>query len=224
MLVLTKTGRTLKVDQNPFVTPNTPSSSGGGNISGGWTGSNKHHVDVKRRRKSGPLQSSMDSLSTLNLIPGDIADASPLSPLKVASDERDDSTRFPDPVNPNLNERIELMLETSFNPIVPSAVCLSSSMIAHQGSIPCSGTNIELKKCQDDDDLPAKSSSTTSEDEENEDESPLSSPIMEMATVASSNAVATVQGENLQNQNDSIDGACSSSSITIPNLFQPKFP
>ena len=224
MLVLTKTGRTLKVDQNPFVTPNTPSSSGGGNISGGWTGSNKHHVDVKRRRKSGPLQSSMDSLSTLNLIPGDIADASPLSPLKMASDERDDSTRFPDPVNPNLNERIELMLETSFNPIVPSAVCLSSSMIAHQGSIPCSGTNIELKKCQDDDDLPAKSSSTTSEEGENEDESPLSSPIMEMATVASGNAVATVQGENLPNQNDSIDGACSSSNITIPNLFQPKFP
>ena len=97
-------------------------------------------------------------------------------------------------------------------------------MIAHQGSIPCSGTNIELKKCQDDDDLPAKSSSTTSEEGENEDESPLSSPIMEMATVASGNAVATVQGENLPNQNDSIDGACSSSNITIPNLFQPKFP
>ena len=221
MLVLTKTGRTLKVDQNPFVTPNTPSSSGGGNISGGWTSSNKHHVDVKRRRKSGPLQSSMDSLSTLNLIPGDIADTSPISPLKMASDERNDSTRFPDPVNPNLNERIELMLETSFNPIVPSAVCLSSSMIAHQGSIPCSGTNIELKKCQDDDDLPAKSSSTTSEEGENEDESPLSSPIME---IASGNAVATVQGENLPNQNDSIDGACSSNNITIPNLFQPKLP
>merc|ERR1719412_389899 len=149
----------------------------------------------------------MDSLSTLNLIPGDIADASPLSPLKMASD---DSTRFPDPVNPNLNERIELMLETSFNPIVPSAVCLSSSMIAHQGSIPCSGTNIELNKCPDDDDLPAKSSSTTSEEGENEDESPLSSPIME---IASGNAVATVQGDNLLNQNDSIDGACSSNNI-----------
>ena len=196
MLVLTKTGRTLKVDQNPFVTPNTPSSSGGGNISGGWTGSNKHHVDVKRRRKSGPLQSSMDSLSTLNLIPcDDIADT---SPLKMASDERNDSARSSCgiPVNPNLNERIELMLETSFNPIVPSAVCLSSSMIAHQGSIPCSGTNIELKKCQDDDDLPAKSSSTTSEEGENEDESPLSSPIMEMASV---NAVASIQGENSLN-------------------------
>ena len=158
MLVLTKTGRTLKVDQNPFVVPNTPSSSGGVNMSGSVTGSNKNHIEVKRRRKSGPLQSNIDSLSALNLLPDEA-----VGRLDMTSG----ATSIPDS-SPNLNDRIGLMLETSFNPIIPSAVCLSSSMVAHQGSIPCSGVGIELKECQDDDDLPAKSSSTTSA-EENED-------------------------------------------------------
>ena len=168
MLVLTKTGRTLKVDHSPFVVPTTPSSSGGGNASGSVTSSSKHQIEVKRRRKSGPLQSSIASLSSLNLMADD-------GPLKMIGG----TTNISDPSH-NVNNRIGLMFETSFNPIVPSAVCLSSSMVAHQGSIPCSGSGIELKDCQDDDDLPAKSSSTS--EEENEEESPLSSPIMEMAT------------------------------------------
>ena len=167
MLVLTKTGRTLKVDQSPFV---VPSSSSGGNISGGLAGSHKTHVEVKRRRKSGPLQSSIDSLSMLNLLPSDES-----SHLQITGGVGG-STSVPDAPS-NVNDRIERMLDTSFN---PSAVCLSSSMVAHQGSLPCTGVDIELNECQETDDRPAKSSSTS---EENEEESPLSSPNMKMVNI-----------------------------------------
>merc|ERR1719414_1032887 len=182
MLILTKTGRTLKVDQNPFAAPNTPSSSGGGNISGGFTGSHKHPIEFKRRRKSGPLQASIDSLANLELLPMD-------DPKHVKMTESD--LNIPD-ASPNMNQRIGLMLETSFNPIGPSAACLSSSMVAHQGSIPCSGASIELKECHDDGDLPDKSSSTTSDD--NEVESPLSSPVMELSNDKPEETIKSLDG------------------------------
>ena len=214
MLVLTKTGRTLKVDQTPFVVPNTPSSSGGGNMSGSATGSNKHHIEVKRRRKSGPLQSSIDSLSTLNLLPGE-----GVSHLEMTTG----ATSIPDS-SPNLNDRIGLMLETSFNPIIPSAVCLSSSMVAHQGSLPCSGVGIELKECQDDDDLPAKSSSTTSEGE-NEEDSPLSSPIMELTNIKMETPSTTTSHiGDMMKSTDPVDSACCSNNILLSASFQHKSP
>ena len=197
MLVLSKTGRTLKVDQSPFAAPNTPSSSGGGNISGGFTGSYKHPIEFKRRRKSGPLQSSFDSFPTLELLPGN-------EHIKMTETD----LNMADP-SPNINDRIGLMLETSFNPVGTSAACLSSSMVAHQGSIPCSGAIIELKQCPDDDDLPAKSSSTTSE--ENEEESPLSSPIMEMSN-ANPASICHVE-DNIKSLGE-IESGCSNSILS----------
>ena len=82
------------------------------------------------------------------------------------------------------------MFKSSFNPIVSAPICLSSSMVAHQGSIPCSGAGgIEFKECDYDDDLPANSSSsTTSEEQNEEEESPLSSPIMEMGIATTQKA------------------------------------
>ena len=206
MLVLTKTGRTLKVDRSPFVVPNTPSSSGGGNASGSVT--SKHPIEVKRRRKSGPLQSSIASLSSLNLM----ADDAGAGGLKMIGG----TANISDP-SPNVNDRIGLMFETSFNPIVPSPVCLSSSMVAHQGSIPCSGAGgIELKECQDDDDRPAKSSSTSEEDNE-EEESPLSSPIMEMAIVATTETTRKSHLVDTLILTDPIDGAGDGSPSNLYN-------
>ena len=199
LLVLTKTGRTLKVDQNPFAAPHTPSSSGGGNMSGGFTGSHKHPIEFKRRRKSGPLQSSIDSLANLDLLP---ADGHQLTKIP------DTDLNIPDQ-SPNIKDRIGLMIETSFNPIGPSASCLSSSMVAHQGSIPCSGASIELKECQDDGDLPDKSSSTTSDD--NEVESPLSSPIMELSNYKTDGSCHV--GNTIESI-DKIDSACSNSILS----------
>ena len=98
----------------------------------------------------------------------------------------DDKTNIVDCVAPPINDRIGLMFETSFTPIA-TPVCLSSSLVAHQGSVPgLSAATIELKDCQEDDDLPAKSSTS----EENEEESPLSSPMMEMASTTATSPVA----------------------------------